>query len=152
MIFPNQTEFNLEFWGHWQWSSKLSEPIWIWFVICVLQNQFFSFQTKLELVWKSYTILGVTFPNQTGFGLEKDTEWDVASLPPPYSDCHTKLFLISSDFKNKMNQRWSDITKRTYNFRTKSCFFSMPSWDWWMIWPERDLIWAGRLRCCREFV
>ena len=52
MIFPNQTEFGLEFSGHWQWSSKFSKPIWIWFGICVLQNQFFSFQTKLELVWK----------------------------------------------------------------------------------------------------
>ena len=52
MIFPNQTEFGLEFLGHWLWSSKLSKPIWIWFGICVLQNQCFSFQTKLELVWK----------------------------------------------------------------------------------------------------
>ena len=24
--------------------------------------------------------MGVTFPNQTGFGLEKDTEWNVAAL------------------------------------------------------------------------
>ena len=30
---------------------KISKPIWIWFGICVLQNQFFSFQTKLEMVW-----------------------------------------------------------------------------------------------------
>ena len=57
MIFPNQTEFGLEFSGHWQWSSKFSKPIWIWFGICVLQNQFFSFQTKLELVWKILRIL-----------------------------------------------------------------------------------------------
>ena len=28
MIFPNQTEFGLEFSGHWQFSSK---PNWIWF-------------------------------------------------------------------------------------------------------------------------
>ena len=32
--------------------NDFSKPIWIWFGICVLQNQFFSFQTKLELVWK----------------------------------------------------------------------------------------------------
>ena len=70
------------------------------------------------------------------------------SLPSPDSDCHTKLFLILSDLKKrKMNQRWSDITKRTYNFRTMSCFFNAI-----MIWPERDLIWAGRLRYCRGFV
>ena len=70
------------------------------------------------------------------------------SLPPSDSDCHTKLFLILSDLKKrKMNQRWSDITKRTYNFRTMSCFFNAI-----MIWPERDLIWAGRLRYCRGFV
>ena len=59
MIFPNQTEFGLEFSGHWQWSSKFSKPIWIWFGICVLQNQFFSFQTKLELVWKIWRIFWV---------------------------------------------------------------------------------------------
>ena len=27
-----------------------------------------------------YEFLGVTFPNQTGFGLEKDTEWNLAAV------------------------------------------------------------------------
>ena len=36
-----QTHFS----GRWQWSSKFSKPIWIWFGIWVLQNHFFSFQT-----------------------------------------------------------------------------------------------------------
>ena len=59
MIIPNQTEFGLEFsWG-WQWSSIFSKPIWIWFGICVLQNSIFSFQTKLELVWKIRRIFWV---------------------------------------------------------------------------------------------
>ena len=59
MIFLNQTKFGLEFsWG-WQWSSIFSKPIWIWFGICVLQNSIFSFQTKLELVWKIRRIFWV---------------------------------------------------------------------------------------------
>ena len=43
----------------WQWSSIFSKPIWIWFGICVLQNSIFSFQTKLELVWKIRRIFWV---------------------------------------------------------------------------------------------
>ena len=94
----------------------------------------------------------------------QDTAWESDDFSSPTRG-HNWLAWESDDFLSptrghnwpfrcldKMNQRWSDITKRAYIFRTKSCFFSMPSWDWWMIWPERDLIWAGRLRCCREFV
>ena len=53
-IVPNQSEFGLE---------------------SVSWKSLFCFQTRLELVWKNPThVLGVSFPNQTGFGLEKDTE------------------------------------------------------------------------------
>ena len=80
MIFPNQTEFGLQFSGHWQWSSNFSKPIWIWFGICVSQNQFF-FPNQTGIGLENLTqFSGVTFPNQTGFGLEKDTEWNVAAL------------------------------------------------------------------------
>ena len=34
----------------------------------------FIFQTKLDLVWKYLSIFEDNFPNQTGFGLETDTE------------------------------------------------------------------------------
>ena len=59
------------------------KPIWIGFGIYVLQNHFFSFQTKLELVWKILRILMCIFskPNWIWFG--KDTEWNVASLQHP---------------------------------------------------------------------
>ena len=36
-----------------------SKPIWIWFGICVSQNTNFSFQIKLELVWKILRIFWV---------------------------------------------------------------------------------------------
>ena len=49
--------------------NDCSKPNWIWFGICVLQNHFFSFQTKLELVWK-IVIFGWNFskPNWIWFG------------------------------------------------------------------------------------
>ena len=59
LIFPNQTEFGLEFSGRLQWPPTFSKPNWIWFGICVLQNSIFSFQTKLELVWKIRRIFWV---------------------------------------------------------------------------------------------
>ena len=31
-------------------------------------------------IFQEGVFLGVTFPNQTRFGLEKDTEWNVAAL------------------------------------------------------------------------
>ena len=65
MTFPNHTKalalVNDFSKPNWIWFGifraltmviKISKPIWIWFGICILQNQFFSFQTKLELVWK----------------------------------------------------------------------------------------------------
>ena len=64
-----------------------------------------TFQTNLNLVWnmrfaKSISFfpnqtgnrtqfLGVTFPNQTGFGLEKGTEWNVAAVRDEYRWCRT---------------------------------------------------------------
>ena len=70
MIFPNQTEFGLKFSGHWQWSSKFSKPIWIWFGICVLQNQFFLSKPNSNWFGKSYAFLGFNFsnPNWIWFG------------------------------------------------------------------------------------
>ena len=52
--FPNQSEFGLES-ASFKINFFLSKPNWNW-----LGNR--------------TQFLGVTFPNQTGFGLEKDTE------------------------------------------------------------------------------
>ena len=69
MIFPNQTDIGLEFSGHWQWSSKFSKPIWIWFGICVSQNQFFLSKPNWSWFGKLYAIFGCNFskPNWIWF-------------------------------------------------------------------------------------
>ena len=75
MIFPNQTEFGLEFSGHLQWSLELSQTNLnlVWNLRLAKSIFFFPNQTGIGL--ENHTqFLGVTFPNQTGFGLEKDTE------------------------------------------------------------------------------
>ena len=80
---------------------KISKPIWIWFRNLAKSVFFFPNQTGIGSENPTH-FLGVTFPNQSVFGLERGTEWNVAALQwfqtfrPIYSD----NYLVQSVFNN----------------------------------------------------
>ena len=112
--FPNQTKglalVNDFSKPNWIWFGifraltkviKISKPIWIWFRNLAKSVFFFPNQTGIGSENPTH-FLGVTFPNQSVFGLERGTEWNVAALQwfqtfrPIYSD----NYLVQSVFNN----------------------------------------------------